>query len=199
VTDQGGSGRLDGDARRDMLLDVAADIALQDGPDAVTMETVAERAGVSRPLVYKHYANRDELLGAVYRRSARQLHIELVAEVEAATSIEGMFRALVHGALSAADQRGRAFAVLRTGSWTSEVRKDQRRRDGRTAAAFSGRVVAELGADPRRTRPVVSLLLATVDTVLTQWRADPTPERAARLEEAYMEIVVATLKSLGQR
>ena len=75
--------RLDSSSRRDMLLDIAAEIALTDGPDAVSMEAVAERAGVSRPLVYKHYASRDELLGAVYRRAARDLHRQLVAEVEA--------------------------------------------------------------------------------------------------------------------
>lgn len=193
-----GSGRLARDARRDMLLDVAADIALSDGPDAVSMEVVAEKAGVSRPLVYKHYANREELLGAVYRRAARQLHRELVAEVESATDVEGMFRALLHGALSAAEERGRVFAVLRTGSWTRDVRRNQRERDGRTADAFSARVVAETGADPRRVRPVVSLLLSSIDVVLSQWRQDPTLARAERLEDAYMEIVSASLRSLAE-
>lgn len=189
--------RLDSSSRRDMLLDIAAEIALTDGPDAVGMEAVAERAGVSRPLVYKHYASRDELLGAVYRRAARDLHRQLVAEVEAAGSVEEMFRALVHGALSAAGERGRVFAVLRTGSWTRDVRRDQRRRDGRTTEAFTARVVDELGADAHRARPVVSLLLGTVDVVLAQWRHDPTEARATRLEDAYMDIVHATLSTLG--
>jgi AcrR family transcriptional regulator len=189
--------RLDSDSRRDMLLDIAAEIALTDGPDAVSMEAVAEKAGVSRPLVYKHYASRDELLGAVYRRSARSLHRQLAAEVEAASSVEGMFRALVHGALSVAGERGHVFAVLRTGAWTRDVRREQRERDGRTSEAFTARVVAELGADPHRARPVVSLLLGTVDVVLSQWRLDPTPQRAERLEAAYMEIVGASLRALA--
>lgn len=181
-----------------MLLDVAAALALDGGPDAITMEVVAERAGVSRPLVYKHFANRADLLAAVYRRDARRLHAELVAEVEAADSVEGMFRALIHGALSAAGQRGRVFAALRTGSWTREVRREQRDRDATTAAAFSVRLEQERGADRRRSRPVVSLLLASIDPVLTQWRYDPTPERAARLEEAYMHIVTASLDALDE-
>jgi AcrR family transcriptional regulator len=180
-----------------MLLDVAAALALEGGgPDGITMEVVAERAGVSRPLVYKHFANRDDLLGAVYRREARRLHAELVTEVEAAESVKGMFRALVHGALSAAGERGRLFAALRAGSWTREVRHEQRERDAGTSLAFSLRVEKELRADPRRSRPVVSLLLASIDVVLSQWRHDPTPERAARLERAYMEIVTASLETL---
>lgn len=181
-----------------MLLDVAAKLALDGGPDAISMEMVAERAGVSRPLVYKHFANREDLLGAVYRRDARRLHRELVAEVEAADSVEAMFRALIHGALSAAGERGRVFAALRTGSWTRDVRREQRDRDAGTAAAFSAEVERELGVDPRRSRPVVSLLLASIDVVLSQWRHDPTPERAARLEDAYMVIVTASLASLAE-
>ncbi len=34
------------------------------------MEAVAERAGVSRPLVYKHFANRGELLASLYQRES---------------------------------------------------------------------------------------------------------------------------------
>ncbi len=62
------------------------------------MEAVAERAGVSRPLVYKHFANRGELLAAVYLREATLLHRELAAEVGAAETVEGMFRTLIRGA-----------------------------------------------------------------------------------------------------
>ena len=47
-----------------MLLDTAARLAMDHGPDGVTMDAVAASAGVSRPLVYKHFANREELLGA---------------------------------------------------------------------------------------------------------------------------------------
>src|SRR5881398_3845018 len=72
--------------RRDALLDATAELVAAGDIEAVSMEAVAERAGVSRPLVYKHFANRSEVLAAVYRREATLLHRELAAEVDAAES-----------------------------------------------------------------------------------------------------------------
>src|SRR5216683_181233 len=79
--------------RRDRLLDAATEL-LASGDDAVSMESVAARAGVSRPLVYKHFANRSELLAAVYERESNLLHRELAAAVNAAGTLEDKFRVL---------------------------------------------------------------------------------------------------------
>ncbi len=87
-------GRLQSSARRDALLDAAVALVRTKGVHEVSMEAVAERAGVSRPLVYKHFANRDGLLAAAYRREASKLHAELASEVAAADSVEEMYRAL---------------------------------------------------------------------------------------------------------
>lgn len=40
-------------------------LLFESGPQAVTMEAVARQAGVSKPTLYRRYANRDELLAAV--------------------------------------------------------------------------------------------------------------------------------------
>src|SRR4029453_2892316 len=93
------SGRLSRADRRDALLDAAVDLVVSGGADAVSMEAVAERAGVSRPLVYKHFANRGELLAAVYQREATLLHRELAAEVGGAGTGEERFRRPTPGAL----------------------------------------------------------------------------------------------------
>lgn len=189
--------RLTRDQRRAQLLDVAAALITEESPSVVSMELVAERAGVSRPLVYKHFANRDELLGALYRREARRLHAELVGEVEAATDVEAMFRALVRGALRAAAERGHVFGALRSaGAASSEVRREQRQRDAITASAFARRAIDEMGVDPELGPTAVGLLLSLIDPVLAQWRQQPTPERAHHLEEAYMTIVSSTLTGL---
>src|SRR5215210_6602114 len=95
------NGRLAHSERRGALLDVAADLVTRGDIESVTMETVAERAGVSRSLVYKHFANREDLLAALYEREAALLHDELAHAVEAATTLEEMFRALIRGALRA--------------------------------------------------------------------------------------------------
>src|SRR5437764_12764065 len=85
--------RLGREERRDAILDAAAALVAAGDVEAVSMETVAERAGVSRPLVYKHFANRGELLAALYDREAALLHAELAADVEAAGTGDERFRA----------------------------------------------------------------------------------------------------------
>src|SRR4051794_2132750 len=95
-----------------MLLDAAAEMVAAGEIDQVSMETVAERAGVSRALVYKHFANRHDLLTALYERESAHLHARLATDVEQAGSLEEMIRALVDGALAAQARRGATFAAL---------------------------------------------------------------------------------------
>ena len=192
--------RLSSDARREALLDATAALVI-DGPlDLVTMESVAERAGVSRPLVYKHFASRDELLGALYKREANELHLRIAREVAAAPSLEEMFRALVRAALRASSERGPLFARLRNaGEWNREVAREQRNRDGATARAFTRRASAELGVDPTDAGLTMQLLLGLIDQVLGHYRTNRTSARAAALEESYMQIVGATLAALRKR
>src|SRR6476619_7614888 len=62
--------RLSADERREALLDVARTLVNEVGPGGITMGVVAERARVTRALVYKHFANKHDLLVALYRREA---------------------------------------------------------------------------------------------------------------------------------
>jgi AcrR family transcriptional regulator len=193
-----GPARVTAEQRRDLLLDMAAELLVSGSPEAVSMELVAERCGVSRPLVYKHFANRDELLGELYKREARRLDADLATEVAAAGTVEEMFRALIHGALRAAHERGHLFSALRAAGGSSRgLRREQRARDDRTFRVFARRAVEELALDPRLGPTAVSLLLSLIDPVLAQWRQDPSPDRAVLLEEAYLAIVSSTLRDLS--
>lgn len=60
--------RLSRAARREQLLDAALAIVRADGADGLTLVTLAEAAGVSRPIAYDHFGTRAGLLLALYRR-----------------------------------------------------------------------------------------------------------------------------------
>ncbi|MEV0222576.1 TetR/AcrR family transcriptional regulator [Streptomyces sp. NPDC050704] len=60
--------RLSRQARREQLLDTAVAIVRTQGADGLTLVTLAEAAGVSRPIVYDHFGTRPGLLLALYRR-----------------------------------------------------------------------------------------------------------------------------------
>ncbi|MFE3316923.1 TetR/AcrR family transcriptional regulator [Nocardia sp. NPDC059195] len=62
------SGRLAKPARREQLLDTALTLVRAHGTDGLTLATLAEAAGVSRPIVYDHFGTRPELLLALYRQ-----------------------------------------------------------------------------------------------------------------------------------
>jgi AcrR family transcriptional regulator len=183
--------RLEGAARRDALLDAAVALVSAEGVHVVSMEAVAERAGVSRPLVYKHFANRDELVAAAYRREAARLHLDLVAEVAAAGRVEEMFQVLLQGSMRATAERGHIFTALRAaGGWNREIRREQRSRDRETVRAFAVVAARQYGLERRRSTSVTAVLLGALDAVLAQWRVDPTEENRGILEETYLAMVV---------
>ncbi len=190
------SGRLSRADRRDALLDAAVDLVVSGDAETVSMEAVAERAGVSRPLVYKHFANRGELLAAVYQREATLLHHELAAEVGAAETVEGMFRTLIGARCTQLPNAVTCSTALRSaGGRSHELRREQRGRDVETVRAFAGRARRELGLDRRRATATTATLLAAIDPVLTQWRLRPTADQAELLEEIYVGMVRGALSA----
>jgi AcrR family transcriptional regulator len=188
------------DERREALLDAAASLVAAGDIDAVSMETVAEMSGVSRPLVYKHFANRRDLLAALYRREADTLHAELSAAVRAEPTVEGKFRALIGGALRAEAERGASLAALRAaGGRTPELREDQRNRDRTTLKQFARLSAREFGVDESALKAPLAIVLRAIDAVLAEWRLRPTPQYAAVLEGAYVTVAMGAIRAAGER
>ena len=186
------------DDRRDMLLDVAARMVAAGEIDKVSMEAVALDAGVSRALVYKHFANRHDLLASLYERESALLHEQLRAAVGRAQGLEEMLRALVTGALDAQANRGATFAALASRDGLPAGQRDvQRRRDARTVRFFTQQAVAELGLDEEAAAVAMRLALRSIAVVLDEWRVRRTNEHAAQLAEVYVQMVMGGLRCLA--
>ncbi|MFJ2866703.1 TetR/AcrR family transcriptional regulator [Kitasatospora sp. NPDC087314] len=65
--------RLSPAARRAQLLSVGARLFAARPYEEVLMEEVAEQAGVSRALLYRHFPGKHDLFAAVYRQAADEL------------------------------------------------------------------------------------------------------------------------------
>src|ERR1039458_10365597 len=113
--------------RRDSLLDVAAQMVADGRVEQLSMESVAAVAGVSRALVYKHFINRHDLLGALYERESALLHERLSTDVRAARGLTEMLGALARGALAAQASRAATFAALSAGGSRSTGQRDLQR------------------------------------------------------------------------
>lgn len=186
--------------RRDLLLDAAASLVEGGDTDAVSMDAVAEAAGVSRALVYKHFANRRELLSALYQRESALLHAQLSDAVGRTASLEEMLRALIEGALDAQASRAATFVALATGGGRPRSQRDvQQRRDRQTLVYFSRQAETELGLDEATARAALGMALSTIPAVLAQWRRRPTAENAALLADTYVSMTMGGLRALAGR
>src|ERR1039458_79656 len=184
--------------RRDSLLDVAAQMVADGRFEQLSMESVAAVAGVSRALVYKHFINRHDLLGALYERESALLHERLSTDVRAARGLTEMLGALARGACAAQASRGATFAALSAGGSRSTGQRDlQRLRDAQTLRHFARQAMSEFDLDEADARAGLAIALGAIPTVLAQWRRRPTPEYASHLEHAYVAMAIGGIKELS--
>jgi len=66
-----------------MLLDAALEVFSANGFAGTTMQSVADAAGVTKPVVYDSFANRDELLLALLAREEQHLVLSIMAGLPA--------------------------------------------------------------------------------------------------------------------
>jgi AcrR family transcriptional regulator len=84
--------RIKGPARRERLLDAAAEIVLTHGVAAVTMEAVALRNGVNRAMAYRYFADRDDLLGQLLHREYGRQTEHITSQTDAVADLEAAMR-----------------------------------------------------------------------------------------------------------
>lgn len=65
--------RMTGQERREQLVGVARSLLAERGYEATTIEEVADRAGVSKPVVYQHFGGKEGLYAVVVDREIRHL------------------------------------------------------------------------------------------------------------------------------
>jgi AcrR family transcriptional regulator len=104
-------GRLTAAARRAQLIEIGREVFAERGYKATSVEEIAARANVSKPLIYDHFGGKEGLYAVVVDREMKHI---LNRIVEAVTS--GSPRARLEQAtlayLSYVRERPRGFAVL---------------------------------------------------------------------------------------
>ncbi len=66
--------------RRRELLDAADRVVMRDGPDA-SMNTIAAEAGITKPILYRHFGDKDGLYRALAERHTEELALAIRAAV----------------------------------------------------------------------------------------------------------------------
>ncbi|MFD8741635.1 TetR family transcriptional regulator [Streptomyces sp. NPDC059616] len=65
--------RMTGKERREQLLDIGRTLFADKGFEGTSVEEIASRAGVSKPVVYEHFGGKEGLYAVVVDREMRQL------------------------------------------------------------------------------------------------------------------------------
>ncbi|CAA9547096.1 MAG: hypothetical protein AVDCRST_MAG79-2397, partial [uncultured Thermoleophilia bacterium] len=102
--------RLSPEVRRDQLLDAAATVIADEGTQAMTMERVAVRGGVSKALVYRYFGTRSALLVELYERESDTQ--PLANRIRGARTFEDRLRAITAPYFDAVERSGLLFHRL---------------------------------------------------------------------------------------
>lgn len=166
--------RLDPEARRAQILDAAYELLETRGVAAMTVEDVADAAGVSRSLVYMYFGDRDGMVAEVYLRVLAQVDSSVPPGIPAD-------RAVTTETVAACLR----FAKQHPSAWRLLVTDSVRRHPVVTAAR--GELVAGLvdgaGAGEGPAALVADAAVGLIEAGVLHWveRGEPSIEKAAEL------------------
>ena len=180
------SGRLTASARRTQLIEIARGVFAKRGYEATSMEEIASRAKVSKPIVYEHFGGKEGLYAVLVDREMDHVVTRIAEAITTGTPRERVERAALAFLSYVRDQpdgfvvlsRDAPVALARGGmsSLLNDVAE-------RVADVFSANF-KKAGYDPR-TAPIYAHALVGMVTFVGQWwtetRKPPIEEVASHL------------------
>ncbi|MFC9844920.1 TetR/AcrR family transcriptional regulator [Streptomyces sp. NPDC060223] len=188
--------RLSVEERRSQLLEAALSLFAQRAPEEVSLDDVAEAAGVSRPLVYRYFpGGKQQLYEAALRSAAEELE-HCFAEPPEGALTERLSRALDRY-LAFVDQHDAGFSALLQGGSVVETSRTTAIVDGVRRAAAQHILDHLAVRDPGlRLRMTVRMWITAVEAASLIWldegKEPPLDELRDWLVEQFVVAVVAT-------
>lgn len=167
------------------MLDAALAVFSEEGFHGASMDAVAARAGVSKPLVYAHGGSKDELFAACLRREAERL----LRSVQAAAGEPGeaplvrlrrALRAFFHALTTQRAGWTVLYRQASTGPFAGEVDALRRRIVEQAADLMAG----GLGVPRAVALPYAHTVVGAAEGLADWWLTDPDAGRATDAEAA---------------
>ncbi|MER6911672.1 TetR/AcrR family transcriptional regulator [Streptomyces sp. NPDC000594] len=185
--------RMSVEDRRSQLLTSALTLFAQRAPEDVSLDDVAEAAGVSRPLVYRYFpGGKQQLYETALRSAADELEL-CFAEPESGPPTERISR-MLDRYLVFVDGHATGFsALLRGGSVAETSRTTSIVDEVRRAAAEQ--ILVHLGGDRPglRLRMLVRVWIAAVEAASLIWLDEGRRPAAPELRDWLLDQLIATL------
>ncbi|MEV0903327.1 TetR/AcrR family transcriptional regulator [Streptomyces hokutonensis] len=191
--------RLTVEERRSQLLEAALTLFAHRAPEEVSLDDVAEAAGVSRPLVYRYFpGGKQQLYEAALRSAAEELQ-QCFDEPREGPLLPRLARALDRY-LGFVDQHDAGFSALLQGGSVVETSRTTAIVDGvRRAAAVH--ILSHLGitAPGPRLRMTVRMWITAVEAASLIWLDEDKQPPADELRDWLVEQFAATLSVTARR
>jgi AcrR family transcriptional regulator len=191
--------RLSVEERRRQLLDAALSLFAHRDPEDVSLDDVAERAGVSRPLVYRYFpGGKQQLYEAALRSAAEELE-KCFDEPREGPLLGRLSRALDRY-LAFVDHHDTGFSALLRGGSVAETSRTSAIVDGvrRTAAEH---IISHLGVtEPGpRLRMTVRMWITAVEAASLIWLDEDKQPPSDELRDWLVEQFLAVLSVTARR
>ncbi|SDY78959.1 transcriptional regulator, TetR family [Micromonospora pattaloongensis] len=166
--------RLPRSARRKQLLAAAQEVFVAQGYHSAAMDDIAERAGVSKPVLYQHFPGKLELYLALL-----ETHCDaIVARVHAAMAATSDNKERVKGAVQAyfdfVDHEDEAFRLVFESDLRNEPAVAERvaRVEKGCIAAITDTIISDTGVSRSRAELLASGLVGAAETAAQFWLAN---------------------------
>ncbi|MGV9563946.1 TetR/AcrR family transcriptional regulator [Streptomyces sp. NPDC003480] len=191
--------RLSVEERRTQLLDAALSLFAHRAPEEVSLDDVAEAAGVSRPLVYRYFpGGKQQLYEAALRSAAEELQ-QCFAEPQEGPLTRRLSRALDRY-LTFVGRHDAGFSALLQGGSVVETSRTTAIVDGVRRAA-AAHILSHIGAEEPgpRLRMTVRMWITTVEAASLIWLDEDKQPPADELRDWLVEQFVACLVATAGR
>jgi len=166
--------RLPRTARRAQLLAAAQDVFVANGYHAAAMDEIAERAGVSKPVLYQHFPGKLELYMALLESHVDDMVSRVRAAIASSTDNKLRVRAAVAAFYDFVDGEGQAFRMVFESDLRSEpaVQEAVERATTDSVDAITETITADAGLDPEHARLLAVGLVGLSQVTARSWLAD---------------------------
>jgi AcrR family transcriptional regulator len=162
--------RLPRSARRAQLLGAAQEVFVENGYHAAAMDEIADRAGVSKPVLYQHFPGKLDLYLAILDQHINELLEAVRLGLESTTDNKLRVAATIDAYFEFVDREDAPFRVVFESDLTNDVAVRQRvERVERACSAAIADVIGEDTGLPRAESELLGMALTGMAQVTARY------------------------------